>query len=156
MSQAPALTGQDIAEAEGAVTRLLERALAPTGTGRHQYVVLRVLTGRGPFTSPGELHEYLAGQPQLGLTPEAVAAVLAGLEVQGLAAGTALDSPGPALDSPARPGPGLPRPGPGLPRPGPGLPRPGPGDPGGRRAARPARRDRDARHPRTVRRPGPR
>ena len=63
MPQAPALTGQDIAEAEGAVTRLLERALAPTGTSRHQYVVLRVLTGRGPFTSPGELREYLAGQP---------------------------------------------------------------------------------------------
>ena len=100
MPQAPALTGQDIAEAEGAVTRLLERALAPTGTSRHEYVVLRVLTGRGPFTPPRELHDYLAGQRQLGLTPEAVAALLAGLEARGLAAGTALDSPGPAQATP--------------------------------------------------------
>ena len=101
MSQAPALTSQDIAEAEGAVTRLLlERALAPTGTSRHEYVVLRVLAGRGPFASPQELHEYLAGQPQLGLTPEAVAALLAGLEGQGLAVGTAVDSPGPAQATP--------------------------------------------------------
>jgi hypothetical protein len=100
MSQAPVLTGQDIAEAEGAVTRLLERALVPTGTSRHEYVILRVLAGRGPFASPAELHQYLAGQPQLGLTPEAVAALLAGLEGQGLAAGTALDSPGPARATP--------------------------------------------------------
>jgi hypothetical protein len=100
MSQAPVLTGQDIAEAEGAVTRLLERALAPTGTSRHEYVILRVLVGRGPFTLPEELHEYLAGQPQLGLTPEAVAVLLAGLEGQGLAADTALDSPGPAQATP--------------------------------------------------------
>lgn len=100
MSETPVLTGQDIAEAEGAVTRLLERALAPTGTSRPEYVVLRVLAGRGPFGSPGELHDYLAGQPQLGLTSEAVAALLAGLEAQGLAAGTALDSPGPAQATP--------------------------------------------------------
>ena len=100
MSQAPALTGQDIAEAEGAVTRLLERALAPTGTSRHEYVVLRVLVVRGPFRSPKDLHEYLAGQPQLALTPAAVAALLAGLEGQGLAAGTDLDSPGPAEATP--------------------------------------------------------
>jgi hypothetical protein len=100
MSETPVLTGQDIAEAEGAVTRLLERALAPTGTSRHEYVVLRVLAGRGPFGSPRELHDYLAGQPQLGLTSEAVAALLAGLEAQGLAAGTALESPGPAQATP--------------------------------------------------------
>ena len=100
MSQAPALTGQDIAEAQGAVTRLLERALAPTGTSRHEYVILRVLVGRGPFTSPKELHAYLAGQPQLALTPEAVAVLLAGLEGQGLATGTVLDSPGPARATP--------------------------------------------------------
>jgi hypothetical protein len=96
MSQAPILTGQDIAEAEGAVTRLLERSLAATNTSRVEYVTLRVLVVRGPFTSPDELHDYLAGQPQLGLTPEATAELLAGLQEQGLAAGTALGSPGPA------------------------------------------------------------
>jgi len=96
MSQAPVLTGQDIAEAQGAVTRLLERSLAATNTSRVEYITLRVLVVRGPFTSPGELHDYLAGQPQLGLTPEATAELLAGLEEQGLAAGTALGSPGPA------------------------------------------------------------
>jgi hypothetical protein len=96
MSQPPILTGQDIAEAEGAVSRLLEHTLAPTGTSRQQYVVLRVLVVRGPFDSPRELHEYLAGQPQLGLGPEAVAALLGDMQKQGLATGTSLDSPGPA------------------------------------------------------------
>src|SRR5436305_5386080 len=96
MTQAPILTGQDIAEAQGAVTRLLEQSLAKTGTSRHEYVTLRVLVARGPFTSPKELHEYLAGQSQLGLTPDAVAALLSHFEEQGLAAGTALESAGPA------------------------------------------------------------
>jgi hypothetical protein len=96
MSQAPVLTGQDIAEAEGALTRLLEQSLAATNTSRVEYIALRVLVVRGPFTSPDELHDYLAGQPQLGLTQEATAGLLAGLQEQGLAAGTALGSPGPA------------------------------------------------------------
>lgn len=96
MTQPPILTGQDIAEAEGAVTRLLEQTLAPTGTSRRQYVVLRVLAVRGPFGSPQDLHEYLAGQSQLGLGPEAVAALLGDMQKQGLATGTSLDSPGPA------------------------------------------------------------
>jgi len=100
MSQAPVLTGQDIAEAQGTVTRLLEQTLAKTGTSRHEYVILRVLLVRGPFTSPLELHDYLASQPQLGLTPEAVAELLAGLEKQGLATGTAPHSPGPAQATP--------------------------------------------------------
>lgn len=68
MPQPPALTGQDIAEAQGAVTRLLEHSLAGTGTSRYEYVVLRVLAVRGPYASPEELHAYLAGQPQVGLT----------------------------------------------------------------------------------------
>jgi hypothetical protein len=101
MTQVPQLTGQDIAEAQGAVTRLLERALSGTGTTRHEYVILRVLMARGPFVSPGELHGFLAGQQQLGLTPEAVADVLAGIERRGLAAGTAAGCPGPAEATPA-------------------------------------------------------
>lgn len=79
MTQAPVLTGQDIAEAEGAVTKLLERALAREGATRQDYVVLRVLTLRGPWTSPRELHAFLAGQRQLGLTTAAAAELLASL-----------------------------------------------------------------------------
>jgi len=97
--QAPILTGQDIAEAQGAVTRLLERALEPTGASRHEYVALRVLVVRGPRV-PRELHAFLAEQPQLGLSAGAVAELLAGLEEGGHAAGTAKDSPGPARATP--------------------------------------------------------
>src|SRR5215471_19086416 len=80
MPQAPLLTGQDIAEAEGAVTRLLEQTLAKTGTTtRPQYIALRVLVARGPWASPRELHEFLAGQRQLGLTETAAAGLLASL-----------------------------------------------------------------------------
>jgi hypothetical protein len=96
MTQAPVLTGQDIAEAEGAVTKLLERALARKGATRQDYVVLRVLTLRGPWTSPRELHAFLTGQRQLGLTAAAAAELLARLEDRGLASGTAADGPGPA------------------------------------------------------------
>ena len=99
MPQPPSLTGQDIAEAEGAVTRLLERALEPTGVSRHEYVALRVLVVRGP-RAPRELHAFLAGQPQLGLSADAVAELLAGLEAGGYTAGTAQDSPGPAQATP--------------------------------------------------------
>jgi hypothetical protein len=100
-TQAPLLTGQDIAEAQGAVTRVLDHALAGTGTSRYEYVSLRVLTARGPFATPGELHDFLAGQQQLGLTPEAVADVLRRLEAAGLAVGTARDGTGPAQATPA-------------------------------------------------------
>ena len=93
MPQAPILTGQDIAEAQGAVTRLLDRALEPTRVSRHAYVALRVLVVRGP-QAPRELHAFLADQPQLGLSADAVAELLAGLEEGGHATGTAPDSPG--------------------------------------------------------------
>jgi hypothetical protein len=96
MTQPPALTGQDIAEAEGALTGLLERALAKEGATRQDYIALRVLTLRGPYPSPRELHAFLTGQRQLGLTTAAAAELLAGLEGQGLASGTAADGPGPA------------------------------------------------------------
>ena len=99
MPQPPILTGQDIAEAEGAVTRLLERALEPTGVSRHEYVALRVLMARGPQV-PRELHAYLADQSQLGLSAAAVAELLAGLEENGHAAGTEQDAPGPAQATP--------------------------------------------------------
>lgn len=100
MTQPPALTGQDIAEAEGAVTRLLEWALAKQGATRQDYIGLRVLTLRGPWTSPRELHAFLAGQRQLGLTTAAAAELLARLESRGLASGTAAGGPGPAQATP--------------------------------------------------------
>lgn len=96
MPQPPALTGQDIAEAQGAVTRLLEHSLATTGTSSQEYVVLRVLAFRGPYASPEGLHAYLAAQPQVGLTNAAAIELLARLEAKGLAAGTAPGSGGPA------------------------------------------------------------
>jgi DNA-binding MarR family transcriptional regulator len=100
MTQAPVLTGQDIAEAQGAVTRLLDQALAKTGSTGQEYVAMRVLSVRGPFTSSTELHDYLAGQRQLGLTPAGVAELLAGLEARGVASGTALGDTGPARVTP--------------------------------------------------------
>lgn len=100
MTEVPVLTGQDIAEAQGALTRLLDRGLAGTGVNRHEYVILRVLTVRGPFPSPKELHEFLVAQQQLGLTPEGVADILAAMAERGLATGTGFDDPGPAAATP--------------------------------------------------------
>jgi DNA-binding MarR family transcriptional regulator len=96
MTQAPTLTGQDIGEAEGAVRALLEGAITGAGITANDYIVLRVLAARGPFARPAALHEFLAGQRQLGLDRPAVADLLARLEAQGLVAGTAPDVPGPA------------------------------------------------------------
>jgi DNA-binding MarR family transcriptional regulator len=100
MTQPPVLTGQDIAEAQGAVQGALEHALAGTGTTSREYVVLRVLAVRGPFQSPASLHDFLAGQRQLALSPAAVAELLARLQARGLATGTAKNGPGPAQLTP--------------------------------------------------------
>jgi DNA-binding MarR family transcriptional regulator len=100
MPQPPVLTGQDIAEAQGAVTKLLEHSLAKTGTSREEYVVLRVLAARGPYASLEEALDYLAEQPQVGLTPEAATELLTRLEDRGFTSGTAPGSPGPAQATP--------------------------------------------------------
>jgi DNA-binding MarR family transcriptional regulator len=91
------LTGQDVGEAEGALTALLDQLLADTDAGitRTQYIVLRILALRGPAESPAALHMYLAGQPQLGLDLPQVAEFFRDLEARGLATGSALDGPGP-------------------------------------------------------------
>jgi DNA-binding MarR family transcriptional regulator len=98
MSQpsAPALTGQDVGEAEGALRALLEEILAATGTTSNEYIVLRVLSVRGPWASPAALHEFLAGQRQLGLDPPGVADLLAGLAEKGLVSGVSREDAGPA------------------------------------------------------------
>lgn len=93
---APAtLTGQDVGEAEGALTALLNHVLSNTDITRTQYITLRVLALRGPAPSPAELHDYLADQPQLALDRSQIAELLHGLEAKGLVAGSAADGPGP-------------------------------------------------------------
>jgi DNA-binding MarR family transcriptional regulator len=95
---APAtLTGQDVGEAEGALTALLDQLLARTDTGitRPQYIVLRVLALRGPAESPAALHDYLAGQRQLHLDLPGIAELFRDLEARGLVTGSAPDGPGP-------------------------------------------------------------
>ena len=96
MTSTPTLTGQDIGEAEGALRGLLDQALAGTGVNRTEYIVLRVMNARGPITPPAALTAFLAGQPQLGLSPASAAELLAGLEARGLVSGTAAASAGPA------------------------------------------------------------
>ena len=95
MPQTPTLTGQDIAEAQGAVRALLDRVLADTGTTSNEYVALRVLAVRGPAASPAAFHEFLAGQRQLELDLPAVADLLGRLEVRGLISGSSADGAGP-------------------------------------------------------------
>jgi hypothetical protein len=96
MPQTPTLTGQDIAEAQGAVRALLDRVLAGTDTTSNEYVALRVLSQRGPAAEPAALHRFLAEQPQLRLDRAGVADLFTGLETRGLVSGTAPDGPGPA------------------------------------------------------------
>lgn len=95
------LTGQDVAEAHLALTALLERSLFNAGSDRLEYVVLRLLMGHGPFSSPAELHDFVASQQELGLTADGVARLLARIEKRGLASGTALEHPGPAQATPS-------------------------------------------------------
>jgi DNA-binding MarR family transcriptional regulator len=95
MTQTPTLTGQNIAEAQGAVRALLDRVLADTGITSNEYIVLRVLSVRGHAASPAALHQFLAGQRQLDLDPPAVADLLDALEARGLITGSAADGSGP-------------------------------------------------------------
>lgn len=97
MPPSATLTGQDIGEAEGALTGLLNQALAATGTGitRTEYIVLRVVALRGPATPSAALHQFLAGQPQLGLDLAQVGQLFHGLEARGLVTGSASDGSGP-------------------------------------------------------------
>ena len=99
------LTGQDVGEAEGALTALLNHVLATTNTGitRTQYIALRVLALRGPVPSPATLHDYLAAQPQLGLDRPQVAELFHDLEARGLITGSAPDGPGPTQLTPKAP-----------------------------------------------------
>jgi hypothetical protein len=96
MTQPATLTGQDIAEAQGALRALLETMLADSSATPNEFIALRVLAVRGPFAEPAVLHDFLAGQRQLDLSPAQAADLLAGLERRGLATGTARDGGVPA------------------------------------------------------------
>ncbi len=84
MTDTALLTGQDVGEAEGAMTALLERAIAQTGRIRAEYVTLRVLAARGSFGSDAELIDFIAGQRQLGLAAADVGTMLDRLRADGL------------------------------------------------------------------------
>jgi DNA-binding MarR family transcriptional regulator len=86
MSQEPILTGQDIGEAAGAVRGLLDTVLHEAGITSDEFIAMRVIAARGPW-APGVLREFLAGQPQLGLSHPAAGALLYGLATRGLITG---------------------------------------------------------------------
>jgi hypothetical protein len=83
MTQPAALTGQTVGEAEGALTALMERALAPTGRTRADYITLRVIATRAPIPAAA-LTDYLATQRQLALDPAAAADLLAAFHSEAL------------------------------------------------------------------------
>jgi hypothetical protein len=92
MTQAtPTLTGQDIAEAQGAMRALIDEILAGADVTSIEYVVLRVLGVRGPYENAAALYDFLAGQRQLNLTRSEAAELLEGLVARGL-----VDASGPA------------------------------------------------------------
>ena len=84
MTHTALLSGQDIGEAEGALTALLERAIAPSGRSRVEYLTLRVLGVRAPFGTAAELHDFLADQRQLGMDRADVVMMLDRLRIEGL------------------------------------------------------------------------
>lgn len=93
MPPTPTLTGQDIGEAQGALSGLLDATLAGSGTSSTEYIILRVIAYRGPWTAADALRDYLAGQPQLRLGPDDAAGLLGGLERRGLVDGVASGGP---------------------------------------------------------------
>jgi DNA-binding MarR family transcriptional regulator len=102
MAPPATLTGQDVGEAEGALTALLNQVLTSTNTGitRAQYLALRILALRGPAPAPAGLHDDLAAQPQLGLDRPQIAELFRDLEARGLVTGSAPDGPGPTQLTP--------------------------------------------------------
>jgi hypothetical protein len=89
----PALTGQTIAEAQGAVRALLDQTLAGSGLTSNEYVALRVAAAR----RTEDLAGFLAGQPQLGLDPAAAGALVHGLQMRGLLVESAISPAGAEL-----------------------------------------------------------
>jgi DNA-binding MarR family transcriptional regulator len=84
MTETPTLTGQDIAEAQGALTTMLNSVLAGSGVSGTEWVAFRVITARGPWRTSDVLGEYLVSQPQLGLDQAAAKELVGGLVHKGL------------------------------------------------------------------------
>lgn len=86
MTPTPALTGQDIGQAEGAIRAVLERLLATTGTPFHGWVILNVLGRSGSALGQNEL----VGRVLYGLKigEQAAIAALTELADQGLVSRT--------------------------------------------------------------------
>ena len=76
----PTLTGQTIAEAQGAVSALLDRTLAGSELDSTEYVALRVANTR----KVDDLTRFLAGQRQLRLDEDRAVALVGNLRKRGL------------------------------------------------------------------------
>ncbi len=126
------------------MTALLERAIAPSGRSRAEYITLRVLAAQAPHGSNAELIDFLAGQRPLGLGRADVVTMLDRLRADGLvtAAPAQLTAAGHNLLQGTRHS-GRPGDPPALHRPGPQ--RPGRGPPRSRRTHPPRSND-DERH----------
>lgn len=81
------LTGQDIAEAQGALAGLLGDFLAPHGISTNEFITMRVIVARGNDMAPGPMRDFLASQRQLGLTGTDVVALFYALEAKGWVSG---------------------------------------------------------------------
>lgn len=81
------LTGQDIAEAQGALASLLGDFLAPHGISTNEFITMRVIVFRGDAMTPGQMRDFLASQRQLGLTRTDVIALFHVLEAKGWVSG---------------------------------------------------------------------
>lgn len=88
------LTGQDIAEAQGALASLLSDFLAPHGISSTQFIVMRVIAVRGDQMTPDQMKNFLVSQRQLGLDPTGVDAQFHGLQAKGWVAGGTLTEAG--------------------------------------------------------------
>jgi hypothetical protein len=76
----PTLTGQTIAEAQGAVSALLDRTLAGSELDSTEYVALRVANTR----KVDDLARFLTGQRQLRLDEDRAVALVGNLRKRGL------------------------------------------------------------------------
>ncbi|WP_346116266.1 MarR family winged helix-turn-helix transcriptional regulator [Micromonospora coerulea] len=80
----PPLTGQAVAEAQGALAALMAAVLDGSGISPTEYVTMRAVALRGPWDGPDALAAFLADQPQLNLSATAAARLVDGLREHGL------------------------------------------------------------------------
>ncbi|HEX6686039.1 MAG TPA: hypothetical protein VF062_24895 [Candidatus Limnocylindrales bacterium] len=78
------LTGQDIGEAQGALSALFEGVLQPHGMTGNEFIAMRVIVTRGGELSPEGMRDFLASQRQLHLDRAGTDALFGSLEAKGL------------------------------------------------------------------------